>query len=190
MTPLTSMPGDPAEAGGEGRVGTLRGASVQFDSHRLVQIAVGLVLGALVVLVVLMTVIGIHTNQQIDRLHNDGVPVTVTVTGCLGQLGGSGSNTASYSCNGSYVLDGHRYVESLPGTALHAPGTKLAAVAVPGDPALVSPVSVESNQRASNGVFLVPLVLFVILIVLVTALALRQRSRRSRGTAQHASVAD
>ena len=52
------------------------------------------------VLTIVFTLVGIHTNQQNDRLRNDGVPVTFTVAGCLGLLGGSGSNAAGYSCHG------------------------------------------------------------------------------------------
>ena len=99
----------------------------------------------LAVLVVVFTVAGVHSNNQTDALHDHGVPVTFTVTGCLGLLGGSGSNAAGYSCHGTYALDGHRYTEALPGTAFHRPGAAVAAVAVPGDPALVSPAAIVDD---------------------------------------------
>ena len=70
----------------------------------------------LAVLVVVFTVAGVHKNSQINRLRHDGVPVTVTVTNCLGLMGGSGSNAAGYSCTGTFTIDGTRYTESLPGT--------------------------------------------------------------------------
>ena len=107
---------------------------------------VGIVVATLAVLVVVFTVVGIDKNHQIDQLHNQGVAVNVTITSCQGLLGGSGSNGAGYACRGTYVLDGHRYNEQLPGTALHAPGTVIRAIAVPGDPALVSPVSVVRHR--------------------------------------------
>ncbi len=44
---------------GAGRIGTMRGASVQFDAHRLGQIALGIVMGTLAVLAVVFTVAGI-----------------------------------------------------------------------------------------------------------------------------------
>ena len=152
------------------RVGPLRGAGVgRVDTRRLSRILIGATLATLTVLVVVFTVVGAHKNQQDDRLHSQGVPVTFTVSGCLGLLGGSGSNAAGYSCRGSYTLDGHRYRERLPGNDLHPPGTTVAAIAVPGDPALVAPAAMVKTEHSSNGVFLVPVILFVILALLVRA---------------------
>ncbi len=137
----------------------------------------GIVLATLAVLAVAFTVIGIHNNRQIDQLRNQGVPVAVTVTSCQGLLGGSGSNAAGYTCRGAYELDGHRYNEVLPGTALHAPGTVVRAVAVPSDPTLVSPVSVVDAEHASASVFILPAVLLVVLVALLVVLVLRRRAR-------------
>ncbi len=163
--------------GSEDRVGALRGAGVQFDGRRIARILVGIVLATLAVLVVAFTFIGIHKNQQIDQLRHDGVPVTFTVSGCLGLLGGSGSNAAGYSCHGTYVLGGHPYRERLPGMAFHAPGTRIKAVAVPGDPALVSPVSIVDTEDASGSVFILPVVLLAILVLMVGAVWMRRRRR-------------
>jgi hypothetical protein len=160
------------------RVGTLRGASpVQIDPRRLGQIAIGVVLVTLAVLVVVLSVAGLHSNDQIDRLHDDGVPVTVTATGCLGLLGGSGSNAAGYTCHGTYTLDGHRYTVQLPGTDFHRPGSMIPSVAVRGDPALVSPVYIVDTQHSSASVFILPAVLLVVLLVLVGVIVLRRRAR-------------
>lgn len=162
-------------SGGAERIGSLRGANVQFNRRRVGQVVVGLVAATLLVLVVVLTVAAVHSNKQIDTLHDRGVPVTVTVTGCLGLLGGSGSNAAGYSCHGSYTLDGHRYTEPLPGTSLHRPGSTIPAVAVPGDPALLSPDSVIYNQHSSAGVYVVPAVLAGVLVVLLGLIGWRYR---------------
>jgi hypothetical protein len=173
--------------GSEGRVGALRGAGVQFDGRRVAHILGGIVLATLAVLVVAFTVVGIHKNQQIDELRHHGVPVTFTVTGCLGLLGGSGSNAAGYSCHGTYVLDGHRHSERLPGSAFHAPGTRVKAVAVPGDPPLVSPVSIVDTEHSSGSVFVLPAVLLAILVLMVGGLWLRRR--RGGGDRQDGATA-
>jgi hypothetical protein len=168
-----------------GRVGTLRGATVSFNPRRLVQGVLGLVMVTLAVTAIVLTVAGLHSNDQINRLRTQGQPVTVTVTGCLGLLGGSGSNAAGYSCRGSYQINGHVYHEPLPGSTFYRPGTTLPSIAVPGDPALVSPVGIVNAQQASNGIFIVPIVLGVILLALIAVLLRRNRpKRRASPTAQ------
>jgi hypothetical protein len=112
------------------------------------------------------------------------VPVTFTVTGCLGLLGGSGSNAAGYSCRGTYTLDGKLYSGvQLPGDSLHRPGSTVAAIAVPGDPALVSPASIVATEHSSAGAFVLPVVLAAILLLLVAMLLLRRRRRQATGSA-------
>jgi uncharacterized membrane protein len=164
------------------RVGTLRGPGVGgVDTRRLGRILIGLIMATLAVLVVVFTVVGVHHNQQDDLLHHDGVPVTFSVSGCLGLLGGSGSNAAGYSCRGSYTLDGRTYRVRLPGNDFHRPGAQVAALAVPGDPALVSPVSLARTERSSAGVFLVPVILFMILVLLVALVLFDRQRHKNRG---------
>jgi hypothetical protein len=193
MTPTeASRPGnDPADdrAGDEPahRVGQLRGAGVSVDGRRVGQVAIGVVLVTLLVLTIVFTLVGIHTNQQNDRLHNDGVPVTFTVAGCLGLLGGSGSNAAGYSCHGTYTLNGKTYSEQLPGDSFHRPGSTVPAIAVSGDPALVSPASIVATEHSSASVFVLPIILFVVLLLLVALLlVLRRRQGTAAGQGQPA----
>ena len=171
--------------GTDERVGQLRGAGVQVNGRRVAQVGLGVVLATLAILAIVFTVVGVHTNQQNDRLHNDGVPVSFTVTGCLGLLGGSGSNAAGYSCQGTYTLDGARYHEQLPGNSFHRPGSTVAAIAVPGDPALVSPASVVATEHSSAGVFVLPAILLVALLVLAALLVVLRRRRRQRAHDAH-----
>jgi uncharacterized membrane protein len=160
-------------------VAALRGAGVDgVDTRRLGRIVVGLVVVTLAVLVVVFSIVGVHKNQQSDRLRNDGVPVSFTVSSCTGLVGGSGSNPVGYVCHGSYTLNGHTYNEQLPGNDFHRPGSTVASVAVPGDPSLVSPAAMVATERSSAGVFIVPVILFVILAVLVAWIFLRYRRHR------------
>ena len=89
-------------------------------------------MAALAVLAVAFTVAGVHHNSQIDRLRTQGVVVSVTVTGCQGQLGGSGSNVAGYSCRGTFTLDGRSHTVTVDAGTLEnvaytatAPGSTL-----------------------------------------------------------------
>jgi hypothetical protein len=142
------------------------------------KVVLGLIVATLAVLVIVFVVVGFDKNRQIDELRGQGVPVTFTVTSCQGLLGGSGSNGAGYACRGTYHLDGHTYNEPLPGTAFFAPGARVHAVAVPSDPGLVSPVTIVASERASSGVYILPVILFVALLLMVGAIVLRRRSRR------------
>ena len=137
--PEAPAPSGPSRSSSE-PLSTLRGAGVNYDARKVGWVAVGLCLVTLAVLVVIFTVAGVHRNSQINRLHHDGVPVTVTVTHCLALMGGSGSNAAGYSCSGTFTVHGRHFTESLPGTSFHAVGSSLPAIVVPNDPALVSPV--------------------------------------------------
>jgi hypothetical protein len=177
-TPGDDSATEPTER--EDRVAPLRGAGVQIDTRRLSRIVIGLVLATLAVLAVVFTVIGVNRNNQFNELHHQGVPVTVTVTYCLGLLGGSGSNAAGYSCHGSYTLRGHTYTEQIPGDAFYRPGAQVAAVAVPNDPALVSPVIVVATEHASSSAFIVPAVCFILFVIGVVAILLRRRSTKEQ----------
>jgi hypothetical protein len=161
---------------------TLRGAAVVVDFRHLGRVAVGLCLVALGVLAVALFVAGAHKNAQLTDLHQHGVPVEVTVTGCTGLLGGSGSNAAGYQCRGSFTLAGHRDNEALPGNTLYPPGTTLRALTVPGDPALVTTANQATAEHPSASVFILPTVLLVLLMLALGALALRTHRARRRAT--------
>lgn len=167
----------------DGPVSTLRGAGVSVDGRRVARVAFGICIATLAVLVVVLSVAGAQKNSHITRLKDHGVPVTLTVSHCQGLLGGSGSNDAGYACSGTLSMGGRRYSESIPGDVLRAPGAAVRAVAVPGDPPLVSTVSTLAGERASWRVFIVPAILLVILALLAGGGLLRKRHSRSRAPA-------
>jgi hypothetical protein len=176
--PEAPSPSGPSPSSTE-PLSTLRGAGVNYDARKVGWVAVGLCLLTLAVLVIVFTIAGVHRNSQIDRLHNDGVPVTVTVTHCLALMGGSGSNAAGYSCSGTFTVDGRRYTESLPGTGFRAVGSTLPAVVVPSDPALVSPKSTVHNEHTSASVFVLPAILLIVLALLVGLIMYVRRRRHA-----------
>jgi len=179
---IHSSSSEPPEAADD-RVGALRGAGVApVNVRRLGQALVGLSLVALLAVAVVFFAAGAHKNNQIDDLKRHGVPVTITVTGCLGLAAGSGSNVAGYSCHGRFTLDGQKYDEPIPGTTLYPDGAQLHGVAVPGDPALVTTSRALATESTSNSVYVVPAVLTAVLVVAVGLILVlwRRRSRRSR----------
>lgn len=148
------------------------------DARRLGRVVVAIGLLALAVVVVILFVAGLQKNAQITRLHNDGVPVEVTVSGCLGLLGGSGSNAAGYSCKGTFTLEGHTYRDTIPGNTLRAPGSTVQAMTVRDDPALLDTAGAVAREHASWRVFILPATLLVVLALAVAAVVFSQRRSR------------
>ena len=63
------------------------------------------------------------------------------------------------------------------------------AIAVPNDPGLVSPVPIVESEHASWKVYVLPVVLFAVLVLIVGAIVLRRRTtRRSTKPAQARGV--
>jgi hypothetical protein len=145
-------------------------------------VVVSVCLIALAVVAVILLIAGVQKNNQAVTLHQHGVRVNVTVIGCLGLLGGSGSNGAGYACRGTYTFDGHRYTQSIPGNSQRAPGAVITGVIVASSPGLLSTPGLVAAQQASWKVFIVPIVLFVVLALSLVLVALVRR--RARGTGE------
>ena len=179
--PATALPatGPDGEGHAEQPVATLRGATVDVDIRRTGQVVVAVALLGLTVIGVILLIAGIRSNDQANALRHRGVPVTVTVTGCLELMGGTGSQGAGYSCTGTYALDGRQYRQEIPGITFHAVGSSVAGVADPGDPKLLSTPAQLAHQHASWRVFLLPAILLLVVAV-VTGLLLLRRSKSAR----------
>jgi hypothetical protein len=153
------------------------------DGRRTGRVLLYSALAAVAVTSLLLFVAGSQKNASITRLHQQAVPVEMTVGGCRGLLGGSGSNPVGYSCWGSFTLAGRTYRDGIPGDALLAPGSRLRMLTVPGDPSLVDTPAAVAAEHASDTVYVLPGVLLVVLLASVAVLALRRRG----GGAQPAS---
>jgi len=159
----------------QGPVMNLRGARVDADARRVGRVVGGACLVALAGVTIVLFLAGAQKNSEITRLRQQGVVVEVTVSGCRGLMGGSGSNLVGYQCAGTFKLDGHRYREAIPGTSFYRPGAALRVVTVPGDPALVSTVRAVATERSSTRVFVIPAILLVLLALLLGASVLKRR---------------
>jgi hypothetical protein len=159
---------------------SLRGAEPQRISRRFWIVFGALVLTSFSLIVVVSFVSAANDNARIDRLKTHGVAVVVTVTNCVGNIGGSGSNAAGYTCHGSYRVDGIRYQEIIGSkTTLSTAGTHLRAVADPLHPGTIELASAIAKSSSSSTVYVIPGVLALVLATLTVALLWRQRSRRS-----------
>lgn len=92
-----------------------------------------------------------------------------------------------YVCRGSYLFDGRRYDQAIPGNRLRAPGSTLAGVVARDDPTLLTTAGVLATEHPSWRVYLAPAVLVVVDLGLLALLAVRRRrsgpARAPRGGA-------
>jgi hypothetical protein len=153
----------------------LRGATVEVDPHRVARVALAVCLAGLATVAVILFVFGADKNAEITGLRQQGVPVEVTVTRCIGLLGGSGSNGAGDSCVGTFSLGGKRYDTTIPGNALWARGTTLPFVTIKDDPGLLATQHQVATEHASWRVFILPTALLVVVSALSVALVVRRR---------------
>jgi hypothetical protein len=154
-----------------------RGGEVSADPAVVGRVLRAVVLLVLAVSAIAFTAADVHHDQIVSGLRTDGVSVTVTVTSCLGELGGSGSNAAGYRCFGTYSVDGRSYHGTLPGSSLLGPGTQIRLLTLPGDPSLLA----AGPGSSSWTVFLVPAALLAAFLGLLaqTVRPLKSRGRRS-----------
>jgi hypothetical protein len=155
----------------------LRGAGVEVDVRRVGRVLVVAGLVALAAVVALLFSAGVDKNAQITSLREHGVPVNITVTGCLGMAAGSGSNLAGYSCKGTFTVGGHRYTDDIPGDSLHRPGATIPGVTVPSDPGILSTAAILATEHPSWRVFILPTILLVLLVLLGAGVLRRWRPR-------------
>jgi hypothetical protein len=160
------------------RLTNLRGPSVPVDPQRVSRFVVGISLGALAVLVAVLFVTATNKNAQDALLRRAGLGVNATVTKCLGNLSGSGSTSAGYTCRATFVLQGRRHTDVLSGLDVYrAPGTVVVAVTDPGDPGILATRhSVESAPSGSRP-YVAPVVLLVVLVLAVALVGWRSRRR-------------
>lgn len=200
MTPVDPHPAHPAHpddrpppvtgsgSGGEGHdlpLTHLRGAGVDVDPRRALQMVLVACLVASAVVALILLLVGVQKNAQSDNLQHHGVPVEVTVTGCMGLLGGSGSNGAGFACKGSYQFHGRQFEKYIPGDSDYQSGTVIPGVIVADDPGLLSTPSIVADQHASWKVFIAPAVLVVVSVLILAMLVRsRRRTHRTPGPAQ------
>jgi hypothetical protein len=181
-TPTGSTPGDAPyiRAGG----------GIEIELSRLVRVAIGLCVLLLVGIVVDLTISAANYNSRQTKLRQQGVPVELTVTGCLGNGSGSGQTVQGYICRGTYTVGGHRYNEVIGGTTVvHPVGQRLQGVAVPSHPSLVSTADGVAAKRSSWTPYITPAILGVVAVALALAFFLWPTWRRPPGSRRATDVA-
>ena len=175
----TGAPGPDDEPTDPDRVGTLRGAGVQVDAARVKYVAAVLGLVAVMAVAGVLLVAGIRKNSQIDTLKANGVPVELTVTHCQALIGGTGSSPAGFECTGTYVYQGHRYTEGVPGSESLPVGTTVHGIVASGDPGLFSTPGTVASEHQSVARVVLPAGVLVVAVGACAWVVVRHRREAS-----------
>jgi hypothetical protein len=176
-TPAGTSPGD--------RTYIRAGGGADINPRRLVGILVWICVALLVAFAVYFAVSANQRSSQLSLLHQHGIPVTATVTGCTAVGSGIGMGVEYYQCTGSYALGGQAFNEVIRGSRNQMDnGQRLAAIAVPGHPSLLSTVSAARARKSSTGENTAAVVLGATAVGIVGGQlrALRRRRRRAAAT--------
>jgi hypothetical protein len=168
------------EQGAEEQVASLRGAEAAGSAGAVGVVLLWLLVIGLGIALALDAIGTVSDRARAERLHSHGVAVEAAIARCTGNLGGSGSNGAGYTCSASYVAAGHHYTELLGGqSSFLEPGHKVAAVADPDEPArIVLASALPSADVAASRIAVLVLLAAVWSALLVLAVRF---SRRRRG---------
>jgi len=175
--PMSASPAGPAP----GDSSYIRGGGgIEIDTGRAIRFVTAAGVLVLVTLVVALTISAMDQNARQTKLQKRGVPVQMTVTGCVAISSGIGQAIVAYTCRGTYSLDGHQYNEVIGGsTALHQAGQKLDGVTVRGDPGLLSTASAVAQKKSSWSAYVTPIVLGAVAVALALGLVLWPKRRRA-----------
>ena len=158
---------------------SLRGPEAQRIGSRFWFATGALLLTAFAVVIIVSFISATNDNSRIDRLKTRGVSVVVTVTNCVGNIGGSGSNASGYTCHGTYVVGGVRYQEIIGSkSTLSSAGSKVQGVADPARPSTIELASAVARSSTSPSVYVVPSVLALFFIALTPIFFRRLRTSR------------
>ena len=160
------------------------GGGVDVDPRRILRPLAVLCLVALAGLSIGLALSAGNENGKEAALRKHGVPVQVTVTGCLAVSSGIGMGIEYWQCRGNYTLGGHQFNELIGGSrALLIAGRQEAAVAVPGQPALLSTFAAVAKGRSNFTPYVTPIVLGVVTLLWGGGWALLLRRKRTRAAA-------
>lgn len=172
-TPPRAVPGDTSSLRGPAVAGVGR-------TFWLVASAVGLLVFAVILIVSFVATV--NDNARTSRLKSDGIPVAVTVTECFGNLGGSGSNAANYTCHGRYEVSGVQYEELIGSlTSLTRSGTVVRGVVDPlHHDAVVLAKAVRMSSTASGSYVIEGILSLVFLLLTWVLVRVARRTATSR----------
>jgi len=131
----------------------------------------------LVVCVVGIT--SMNNASRIERLRTHGISVEARITNCSGLIGGSGSNSAGYTCTASYRIGTETFHSVVGGLSTFQPtGTSTSVVADPNNHGAIELASVAKSDQFSITSVILPAVLALLFFGDVAWQILRRRRRK------------
>jgi hypothetical protein len=166
-------------------IGHLRGVRVaEVDPGRVIRVIALVIVLALAVAAVILAFSAARDNARLSKLQDHGVSVEATVTGCSAISSGVGMGTEYWECRGTYSLDGHHYNQVIRGSRAHLnPGQTVQAVAVPGDPSLLSTVAAAAHRHSAWPAYLGPIILGAVAVIIGLGVVLWWRRHPGRAPA-------
>jgi hypothetical protein len=131
----------------------IRGATGKPVDRTRVRAVVTSSLLAVVAAVLVVTTLGMLAQaSELGRLRAQGIPVSVSVTGCAGIASGTGITTVGYTCRGTFTVRGRRFDDVIRGnTALLDTGQRVQGVAFPTAPTrLYASSSLRTSESPSS----------------------------------------
>ncbi len=145
VAPPDAPEGAPQDTGGFIRAG----GGVALGGQRVAAVLGVLCVMALIAVTAAVAVSDARANASTDRLRSHGVPVQVTVTGCLAISSGVGMGIEYWRCRGTYAMGSRTYEEVIGGQrTLLEQGRRIEAIAVPGDPSLLAVPAALGSRRS------------------------------------------
>jgi hypothetical protein len=161
--------------------GTRAGGGAHISPRLLAAILIWLLVAVLAALAVYFAVAGSTESSRLNTLRHRGVPVTATVSGCVGISSGVGMGIEYWQCRATYTLAGQSFNEVVNGSrGLLEAGERVGAIAVPGDPSLLSTVASVHGSGSSETDNVVAVVLGAVAVVVGAGWLRLERVRRRR----------
>jgi len=126
----------------------LRGPSVARQPRLAGSALRWALLGVWVVSLAIETTANEQNNARLTRLQQHGIATHITIRSCIGNLGGSGSTGAGFTCSGSFQVAGIHKVATVNGlSTFESPGATVIGVI---DPSNLDYVATTSSVAASH----------------------------------------
>ena len=181
VTPDGRPPGDATYIRG--------GGGVDMNPRLLAAVLAWVGVAVLAAFAAYYAVSGSQRSSNLSELRAKGVPVEATVKGCVAIGSGVGMGIEYWQCNASYTLAGSAFTERLNGSrAFIENGQTIAAVAVPGDPSLLSTAASVRGGHSSTGDYVASTVSGVVAASSAAGLVLLRRRRNRLSAAREPAV--